>query len=131
MPPQSALSPLFGEVGLPDSTSTRWCGPSPAHRYKTGTEFRVPLSDRAVELLSEARGLTEGSGLVFPSPATGRPLSDNTSVKLLRDLDLPSSAHGLRATFPVVVRRRRRAPTSCRDGAGSRRARSGGRIRPL
>lgn len=71
----------------------------PAHRDKTGTEFRVPLSDRAVELLSEARGLTEGSGLVFPSPATGRPLSDNTSVKLLRDLDLPSSAHGLRATF--------------------------------
>ena len=71
----------------------------PAHRYKTGTEFRVPLSDRAVELLSEARGLTEGSELVFPSPATGRPLSDNTSVKLLRDLDVPSSAHGLRATF--------------------------------
>ena len=71
----------------------------PATRYKTGTEFRVPLSGRAVELLTEARGITGGTGLVFTSPTTGRPLSQNTYVKLLRDLDIPSSAHGLRATF--------------------------------
>ena len=71
----------------------------PATRYKTGTEFRVPLSGRAVELLSEARGTTGGTGLVFTSPTTGRPLSQNTYVKLLRDLDIPTTAHGLRATF--------------------------------
>ena len=71
----------------------------PATRYKTGTEFRVPLSGRAVELLSEARGITGGTGLVFTSPTTGRPLSQNTFIKLLRDLDIATTAHGLRATF--------------------------------
>ena len=71
----------------------------PATRYKTGTEFRVPLSGRAVELLTEARSLTGGAGLVFTSPTTGRPLSQNTFVKLLRDLDIATTAHGLRATF--------------------------------
>ena len=70
----------------------------PAVRYKTDTEFRVPLSRRAVELLTEARG-TCNTELVFPSPVTGRAVSENTYVKLLRDLDIPSSAHGLRATF--------------------------------
>ena len=71
----------------------------PATRYKTGTEFRVPLSRRAVELLIEARGITGGTGLVFTSPTTGRPLSQNTFIKLLRDLDIATTAHGLRATF--------------------------------
>ena len=70
----------------------------PAVRYKTGTEFRVPLSARAVELLTEARSKGE-TELVFPSPVTGRAVSENTYVKLLRDLDIPTSAHGLRATF--------------------------------
>ena len=70
----------------------------PAVRYKTDTEFRVPLSARAVELLTGARSNGD-TGLVFPSPVTGRAVSENTYVKLLRDLDIPSSAHGLRATF--------------------------------
>ena len=42
----------------------------PASRYKTGTEFRVPLSRRAVELLTEARG-TNGAELVFPRRSRG------------------------------------------------------------
>lgn len=70
----------------------------PASRYKTDTEFRVPLSRRAVELLAKARS-ANNTELVFPSPVTGRAVSENTYVKLLRDLDIPSSAHGLRATF--------------------------------
>ena len=73
----------------------------PAARYKTGTQFRIPLSARATELLTEARNHTNNNSdaLVFPSPITGRAVSDATYVKLLRELDIPSSAHGLRATF--------------------------------
>ena len=82
----------------------------PAERYKTGTEFRVPLSTRAISLLTEARSRTVGDpltdahsrtagGLVFPSPVTGRAVSVNTYVKLLRELHIATSAHGLRATF--------------------------------
>ena len=36
---------------------------------------------------------------MFPSPVTGRAVSDATYVKLLRELDIPTSARGLRATF--------------------------------
>ena len=71
----------------------------PATRYKTGTEFRVPLSGCAIALLTEARDLTGGAGLVFPNPTTRQPLSQNTFVKFLRDLDIATTAHGLRATF--------------------------------
>ena len=71
----------------------------PAARYKTGTHFRVPLNTRAIELLTQARNLTDSEGLVFPSPVTGRAVSENTYVKLLGDLDIATSAHGLRATF--------------------------------
>ena len=35
----------------------------------------------------------------FRSPVTGRALSVNTCVKLLRELNIATSAHGLRATF--------------------------------
>ena len=40
----------------------------PAERMKAGIEHRIPLSDRAVEILRRARELTRGRGpLVFPS----------------------------------------------------------------
>ena len=76
----------------------------PASRYKTEIEFRVPLSTRAVEVLTAATshsggGSSDGDGLVFPSPVTGRAVSVNTYVKLLRELNIATSAHGLRATF--------------------------------
>ena len=76
----------------------------PAERYKTEIEFRVPLSTRAVEVLTQAHSQSggdssDGDGLVFPSPVTGRAVSVNTYVKLLRELNIATSAHGLRATF--------------------------------
>ncbi len=71
----------------------------PAQRTKTGTEFRVPLSHRATDILTQAHHINAGHDLVFPNPTTGKPLSANTFIKLLRDLNIDSSAHGLRTTF--------------------------------
>lgn len=71
----------------------------PGTRTKTGGSHRVPLSDRAMEVLDEARGLSGGhQGLVFPS-ATGRPVSDATYNKLLRDHDIDCTSHGFRSSF--------------------------------
>ena len=53
----------------------------PASRMKAGREHRVPLSGRAVEVLTEAGELRQND-LVFPS-ARGRRMSDNTLSKLL------------------------------------------------
>ena len=50
----------------------------------------------------QSRALDDGSGLVFPSPLrAGRPLSDMTLTKLLRDRGLAdrTTVHGMRSAF--------------------------------
>ena len=71
----------------------------PAERTKTASPHRVPLSSRALEVLAEAHSLNGGQGLVFPSPATGRAVSDATYNKLLREHDIDATSHGFRSTF--------------------------------
>lgn len=56
---------------------------------KAGKEHRVPLSDAALAMLERARPLRDNANFVFPSPTkTGRPLSDMTLGKLIRELVL-------------------------------------------
>ena len=70
----------------------------PADRMKASQEHRVPLSARALEVLGEAEGFADGSGLVFPSPS-GKQLSDSTLSKLLRELGVQAVPHGFRSSF--------------------------------
>ena len=73
----------------------------PAERMKGGVEHRVPLSEAAVAALEDAAPLRDESGLVFPSPVGGRPLSDMTLTKILRTVGLAERAtvHGFRSSF--------------------------------
>ena len=71
----------------------------PASRMKAGREHRVPLSKRTLAILDEVQALSDGSGLVFPGTRTGKPLSDMTLSKLMRDLDLDAVPHGFRSSF--------------------------------
>ena len=71
----------------------------PASRMKAGREHRVPLSDRALAILDEVQALADGSGLVFPGTRTGKPLSDMTLSKLMRDRGLDAVPHGFRSSF--------------------------------
>ena len=70
----------------------------PKERMKAKREHRVPLSDQAVAILEEAREVTGGSGLVFPT-ARGRPMRDFVLSKLLRDLGISAVPHGFRSSF--------------------------------
>ena len=70
----------------------------PAERMKANREHRIPLSTRALAVLCEARALADGSGLVFPS-VRGRPLSDATISKMVRELGIPAVPHGFRSSF--------------------------------
>ena len=83
----------WDEVDLETATWT-----VPADRMKMQREHRVPLSVRAMQILAEACEWRDGSDLIFPS-ATGRPLSDNTLSKLLREQGIPAVVHGFRSSF--------------------------------
>ena len=61
-------------------------------------ELRVPLSDRAVETLNQARSRSYGIRLVFPSPC-GKALSDLTLSKLVRKQVIAAVQHGFRSSF--------------------------------
>ena len=56
---------------------------------------RVPLSKTALRILAEAEKLRDASGLVFPS-AGGKPLSDMTLSKLVKELGFDADVHGFR-----------------------------------
>ena len=70
----------------------------PASRMKAKRDHRVPLSRRALEILHEARGLSNGTDWVFPS-AQGRAIGDNAVSRLLRDLGIGAVPHGFRSSF--------------------------------
>ena len=72
----------------------------PASRMKQGRAHNVPMSAAAMAVLEQARELTGGQGLVFPSKA-GSPLSDGALSKLFKDLGIDCVPHGLRSTFRV------------------------------
>ena len=74
----------------------------PGERMKAGREHRVPLTGAVLDVLRQAKALDDGSGLVFPSPVRrGRPLSDVTLTKVLRDKGIAERAtvHGFRSSF--------------------------------
>ena len=70
----------------------------PASRTKMGREHRVPLSDRAVEILHEAQEFSQGSDLIFPS-ARGGILQDFMLGRLLKAGGIECVPHGFRSSF--------------------------------
>jgi integrase len=72
----------------------------PAERMKAGKVHVVPLSDAAVDVLKRAAELRAGdSDLVFPGAVRGKPLSDMTLLKVLRDMKVDATVHGFRSAF--------------------------------
>ncbi len=66
-------------------------------RMKSGETHVVPLSNRAMTVLSEARCQND-KNLIFPG-RTGKPLSDNVFSKLVRDAKVGGTPHGFRSAF--------------------------------
>ena len=74
----------------------------PAERMKMKEEHIIPLSDRALEVLQEATALGD-DGLIFPGMRSGRPMSDMTMSKLVKELGYPVDIHGFRTSFRTWV----------------------------
>ena len=89
----------------------------PSDRMKTGKEHRVPLSDRAIELLGPA-GPPEG--FVFPGQRAGKPLSNMAMLKVLQRMGLRTASggltvHGFRSTFMDWATEQTNFPSEMRD----------------
>jgi integrase len=73
----------------------------PPERMKARAPHVVPLCDRALAILDQARCVYPDSALVFPGAGSKMPLSDMTLTKVLRDFGLGgrATAHGFRSSF--------------------------------
>jgi integrase len=79
-----------------DLESRVWTIPAPKTKTKK-KDHRVPLSDRAVEILYD---LPRFSGIVFPSPRKPeKPISDMAMTKTMRDMKIDFVPHGFRTSF--------------------------------
>jgi integrase len=82
----------WDEIDLP---SRMWI--VPAERMKGGREHRVPLSDRALEILG---ALPREGEFVFLGSRKGKPLSNMALLMTLRRMERGDlTAHGFRSTF--------------------------------
>ena len=70
----------------------------PKQRMKAGREHIVPLSDRALELVTDQWNQRRND-LVFPHPNSLKPLSVNAPRALLKRMGRDETLHGFRATF--------------------------------
>lgn len=72
----------------------------PAERMKAKRAHRVPLSQPCMETLKLAKPLkSETSNFLFPGTVSGKPLSDTTLSKLLKELGINAVPHGFRSSF--------------------------------
>lgn len=70
----------------------------PAGRMKAGREHRVPLSDRALEILA-ALPREKGNPFVFIGQKRGENISGMTMAMLLRRMGPDATVHGFRSAF--------------------------------
>lgn len=94
----------WSEINLDKRTWT-----IPAERMKMKEEHVIPLSDRALQILEEAKKHGE-SGLIFQGMRTGRPMSDMTMSKLVKELGFPVDIHGFRTSFRTWVQEQTNTP---------------------
>lgn len=72
----------------------------PATRMKAGREHRVPLADRAIDILATmAEVRTKDHPFVFPGQKANAGLSGMALEMVLRRLDVEATPHGFRSSF--------------------------------
>ena len=78
----------------------------PAHKMKMKQAHLVPLSEQALEILTELKKLTGAGRYVFPGRTSERPMSDNAILAALRNMDYEKnemSGHGFRAMARTIL----------------------------
>ncbi len=100
-----------------DLASAVWTVPGP--KMKSGRAHRVPLAQRAVELLQALPRFEVEPGapdLVFPG-TKGKPMSDMSLTAVMRRMGLSAVPHGFRSAFSDWCAERTATPAEVREMA--------------
>ena len=89
----------------------------PAERMKAGVAHRIPLPSRCIEILEEAKTISQGSGFIFEGTKPNKPLSENTFNKLMKELGLEVHAHGFRTSFRTWTQEKTNYPREIAEAA--------------
>ena len=76
----------------------------------------MPLSGRAFAILHDVRRRSDSTGLVFRSPR-GKPLSNMTLSKLIKELGIAAVPHGFRSSFRDWAAERTNTPREVVEAA--------------
>jgi integrase len=71
----------------------------PASRMKAGREHRVPIADRALQILKRAGEIGDGGDFIFPGRSIKTPMSNMVFLMILRRMNAGFTAHGFRSAF--------------------------------
>lgn len=88
---------LFAQWEEIDLNEVLWT--VPADRTKAGRVHRVPLSDRCLKVLKQARALAEDGSYIFPGRSAEKPLSNKVFQMMLSRMKLDVTAHEFRSSF--------------------------------
>lgn len=92
----------------------------PASVMKAKKEHAVPLSAKAAAVLEAAKEISDAGDpqtLIFPGAREGRPLSDATMLKLVREQGYAIDVHGFRASFKTWAQERTNFPREVSEAA--------------
>lgn len=94
------IGALWEEI---DTEAALWI--IPAERMKMRSEHLVPLSNQALAILDELRGLCGGSRFVFPGRNRDKPISNNTMLFALYRLGYKGkmTGHGFRSVASTML----------------------------
>ncbi len=70
----------------------------PVERMKAKRAHKVPLCDRACEIIREMNEFSQ-SDFVFPGDRVGKPLSNMALLEIVRGMNFDITVHGFRSTF--------------------------------
>lgn len=80
-----------------DFTEKLWT--VPAERMKANRQHRVPLTERSIEILKQAKLFSAGSPFIFPGRSLKKPLSNVVFLKILGRMEISVTGHGFRSSF--------------------------------
>lgn len=106
---------FHGASGATDATRATWT--FLAQDKKEKRPMRIPLPNRALEILREAEALSTASGLVFPGTKPGSPFSDMTLSKLVKELGFDADVHGFRTSFRTWAQEQTNFPREVAEAA--------------